>query len=124
MQVKILRTYRFTDKDPVIDACATILKDEGLKVGRAAIISGLAASTLDGWFKKDTRRPQNASISAFTSSLGYVRRDTIDPKSGQLQVRYVRALTLDFEAEKEKAIRFAEKHARPKRRKKNTNGHT
>ena len=125
MQVKIYRTYRFLDKDPAIDAMRTILKDEGLKESQAATISGLAAGTLTGWFYKDTKNPRNSSITAFTSSLGYVRRDRLN-KDGQVEVAYVRARQLNWEAEKEKAIEFAEKQnsTRPKRRrKKKKNGH-
>ena len=127
MQVKIYRTYRFLDKDPAIDAMRTIMKDEGLKPRDAAMISGLAVGTLGGWFEKDTKNPRNSSITAFTSSLGYVRRDHLD-KDGQVRVGYVHARKLNYEAEKEKALRFEEKQnsSRPKRRKKkkaNGNGH-
>src|SRR4029078_8734051 len=122
MQVKIYRTYRFLDKAPAIDAMRTIMKDEGLKASQAAMISGLATGTLAGWFDKDTKNTRNSSITAFTSSLGYVRRDALD-KNGNVQVRYVRARSLDYEKEKEKALAFAEKYdTKRKKKAKKTNG--
>lgn len=69
------RTYRFIDKDPVIDEIRTLVKDEGL-LGKLDIVhqlSGVSTSTLDNWFNGDTKSPQNRTICAVTSSLGYKR---------------------------------------------------
>lgn len=99
MRVHIYRNYRFLDKDPIIDAIKTVVKtDEKLTNGRAAAISGVSATTLHNWFSGGTRRPQNASATQVTASLGYVRRDTLN-KDGTVSVGFVRARSLDFDKE-------------------------
>ncbi len=74
--LKIHRTYRFRDKDPVIDEMRTLVQDEGLmkKLQIVAELSGVAVSTLDNWFNGETISPQNRTICAVTSSLGYERK--------------------------------------------------
>lgn len=66
------KTYRFIDKDPVIDEVRTAVEDSGLsyveigaKVGRKHI-----ASTLHGWFQGGVRRPQHASVQAVLIACG------------------------------------------------------
>jgi hypothetical protein len=73
--LKIHRTYRFRDKDPVIDEMRTLVQDEGLikKLHIVSQLSGVSTSTLDNWFNGDTISPQNRTICAVTSSLGYER---------------------------------------------------
>jgi transcriptional regulator with XRE-family HTH domain len=70
-RVVIYRHYRFLDKDPVIDRLRTMMHDEGLNEHKSAMISGLAPGTLMNWFRGETRRPQFASIKAFSGALGY-----------------------------------------------------
>lgn len=73
--LRTYRTYRFIDKDPVIDEMRTLVKDEGL-MGKLTIVSqlsGVSVATLENWFKGDTKSPQNRTICAVTSSLGYKR---------------------------------------------------
>lgn len=72
-RIKILRTYRFMDKDPVIDEIRTALQDERLmeRLGIAADLASLSPSTLRNWFHGDTRKPQFASAMAIMSSIGY-----------------------------------------------------
>jgi hypothetical protein len=72
-RIRVLRTYRFLDKDPVIDQMRTVLQDEGLftRLTIAADIASLSRTTLDNWFHGDTKRPQFASIMALMTSLGY-----------------------------------------------------
>ncbi len=74
--IKIHRTYRFRDKDPVIDEMRTLVQDEGLikKLHIVSQLSGVSTSTLDNWFNGDTISPQNRTICAVTSSLGYERK--------------------------------------------------
>ena len=73
--VKVYRTYRFIDKDPVIDEIRTLVQDEGLmkKLTIVHQLSGVSTSTLENWFNGDTKSPQNRTIMAVTSSLGYKR---------------------------------------------------
>jgi transcriptional regulator with XRE-family HTH domain len=70
-RVVIYRHYRFLDKDPVIDRLRTMMHDEGMNEHKSAMVSGLAPGTLINWFRGDTRRPQFASIAAFSRALGY-----------------------------------------------------
>jgi hypothetical protein len=71
----VYRTYRFIDKDPIIDKVRTVLQDEGLFAkGKRKIVhelSGVQLSTLDGWFEGDTMKPINATVGAVISSIGY-----------------------------------------------------
>ncbi len=72
-ELRLYRTYRFIDKDPVIDKVRTVLQDEGLlkKPGLVHQLSGVATATLNNWFDGETKRPQHATIAAVISSLGY-----------------------------------------------------
>lgn len=73
MSIRAYRTYRFIDKDPVIDKLRTIIADEGLSKRKTnvATMAGITPSTLHNWFDGDTKRPQFASIAAVASALGY-----------------------------------------------------
>ncbi len=73
--LKVYRTYRFIDKDPVIDEIRTLVQDEGLmkKLEIVHQLSGVSTATLDNWFNGDTKSPQNRTICAVTSALGYKR---------------------------------------------------
>lgn len=123
-KVHIYRTYRFIDKDPVIDAIRTVVQKEHLKNSAVHSISGVATATLNNWFDGATRKPQNSTISAVTSALGYVRRDDIDER-GNLVIGYRKARDLNYKDEIEKQADWLIKHAvkKPKKRKKQTNGH-
>lgn len=72
-QIRVYRTYRFIDKDPVIDKMRTMLKDVGLDKKGAIVseLSGVSASTLANWFEGATKRPQYASIAAVTTAVGF-----------------------------------------------------
>jgi len=50
--VRIYRTYRFIDKNPVIDIVRTAVQDEGLikKLKIVANLASLSTATIDGWF--------------------------------------------------------------------------
>lgn len=73
--LKVYRTYRFIDKDPVIDEIRTLVQDQGLmkKLEIVHQLSGVSTSTLDNWFNGETKSPQNRTICAVTSALGYKR---------------------------------------------------
>ncbi len=80
--VRLYRTYRFIDKDPIIDEVRTLIQDEGLmkKLDIVHQLSGVATTTLDNWFNGETVSPQNRTISAVVTSLGYQRRFVRDHK--------------------------------------------
>jgi hypothetical protein len=117
MKIIVYRNYRFMDKDPVIDAQATILKDEGLSEYEASQITGVAMSTLKGWFRGGTRRPNNATATQNAAALGYVRRDELKA-DGQVIVGYVKARKIDPVEEREKMANWIlrQRGPRPKRR--------
>jgi hypothetical protein len=124
MAIKVYRSYNFIDKDPIVDAVRTIVQDTGLNYNKVSQISGVAGTTLHNWFDGPTKRPNNATVSAVTSSLGFVRRDRLD-QFGRLHVHFVRARTLDFEHERAKALNWASKQnggTRKRRRQRKPNG--
>lgn len=71
--LNIYRTYNFIDKDPAIDKIRTIVNDEGLikKLNIVHELSGVATTTLDNWFNGETKCPQNRTLAAVASALGY-----------------------------------------------------
>lgn len=72
-QLSVYRTYRYIDKDPVIDKVRTLVQDEGLfkKLSIVHQLSGVSTSTLENWFHGDTRSPQNRTVCAVITALGY-----------------------------------------------------
>jgi transcriptional regulator with XRE-family HTH domain len=96
VRINVYRTYQFKDKDPVIDALRVILEENGLDGKHKTVheISGVSQATLHNWFKGNTKRPQYATISAVSSSLGY-------------ETTFVRARRIDVEAERKAASRWA-----------------
>jgi hypothetical protein len=126
-KVRIYRNYRFLDKDPILDAAKTMIRtDEKLSNNRAESITGVSASTFDGWFDGGIRRPQNATITQAAGALGYVRRDELKP-DGQVVVGFIKAhgTKLDYEKEIEKQASWTLKQGLKKKRsprKKKANG--
>lgn len=124
-KVHIYRTYRFIDKDPIIDAVRTVVKsDEHLKNEHVHQISGVATATLDNWFEGSTRKPQNSTVCAVTTSLGYVRADKIRP-DGTLAIGFKKAKALDYDKEIVKQADWILKHSgppKPRKKKKKVNG--
>lgn len=126
-KVHIYRTYRWIDKDPIIDAVRTVVDSEKLKTSAVHNISGVSTTTLDNWFGGATRKPQNSTVCAVTTSLGYVRNDEILP-DGSLQIGFKKKRDYgDYAEEMEKQKKFFLKmHGPPKkkrRKKKKSNGH-
>lgn len=70
---RVLRTYRFIDKNPVIDIIRTAIQDEGLikKLQVVADLASLSRTTIPGWIHGDVRDPRHSSIMAVMTSLGY-----------------------------------------------------
>jgi len=66
-------SYRFVDKDPVIDELRTLIADDGSSWQDINARSGVSVTTLRGWFTKNTRRPQSASIEAVGRAIGRKR---------------------------------------------------
>lgn len=72
----VYRTYNYIDKDPVIDEMRSLVQGEGLmkKLDIVHQLSGVSTSTLVNWFDGETRAPQNRTISAVATALGYERK--------------------------------------------------
>ena len=104
-RIRVYRTYNFIDKDPIIDKVRTVIQDEGLmaKLGIVSELAGVSKSTLDNWFEGITKRPQNYTVQAVVTSLGF-------------ESHFRRVEKIDVEKERVKAKRWAEKH-RPKKKK-------
>jgi hypothetical protein len=71
---RVYDTYNFKDVDPVIDECRTAWRDSGHRLSYIGHVSRLSSTTMTSWFNGKTKRPQNASVSAFMGALGYERR--------------------------------------------------
>ena len=71
-------TYRFKDKDPVIDIARTCVEifasTNGIKFGKALTLlsrsSGVSVGCMNGWFYGATRRPLFCSIVAVVHATG------------------------------------------------------
>jgi hypothetical protein len=72
----LLRTYRFIEKDPVVDELRTLVNDVGLskKLTIVATLANLHPSTVKNLFHGDTKRPQNATAMAIATCVGYTRK--------------------------------------------------
>jgi len=109
--LRIYRTYNMVSKDPSIDRVRTIVQDEGLFKNLTALgeISSVSPTTLNNWFHGDTMRPQNATIQAVLTSLGY-------------KTEYVKDHAIDVEAERKAGQRWLERRAEENAKAK-PNGH-
>lgn len=125
-RVTIYRSYRFIDKDPVIDAVRTVVQAEHLKNSAVHSVSGVATQTLDNWFDGPTRQPHNSTVTAVTAALGYARHDEIT-EDGRVIVGFRKRKKLDWKEEAVKQADWIIKHAQPKKKrakKKKSNGGT
>ena len=73
-EMRLYRTYNFIDKDPVIDYARTRVFANG-GPSKVSIASNVSSTTLYGWFKGRTRRPQFSTIAAVLLACG---EDTIN----------------------------------------------
>ena len=71
MAFKPYKSYRFLDKDPIIDRMRTMVQDSGASHMDIHNESGVSVGCLNGWFYGATRRPQYATIAAVAHVLGY-----------------------------------------------------
>lgn len=71
-------TYRFINKDPIIDLLRTIVQDEAKSrnvsfrtmLGIIEVESHVSVSCMLGWFKGGTKKPQMATIMAVVIACG------------------------------------------------------
>ena len=105
------------EKDEIIGALKTMIRgDEHLNNNQVSQISGVSATTVANWFDGDTRKPQNATVMALTSTLGYLRRDYRN-KDGTVSPGFVKDLKdIDYEQEMVKQADWLLKQGKPKRK--------
>lgn len=100
---RMLREYRFMDKDPIKDEMQTALADAGFKtkndMKRLAILANCSYQTLLNLFWGDTKRPQNATVEGTLRAAGLER-----------VIRVVRKIK-DIDAELKVARAFNRKEA-------------
>jgi transcriptional regulator with XRE-family HTH domain len=110
-ELRIYRTYRYINKNPVIDKTRTLLQDEGVYKNLKVVseITGVAVSTLDGWFNGDTKNPFHQTIAAVVTGFGY-------------EEQFVKKREINLDAEREAAAKWREARERLKKRKQKQNG--
>jgi hypothetical protein len=116
-ELRLYRTYRFLDKDPVIDELRTLVADEALmkRLDLVHQISGVATTTLDNWFNGDTVSPQNRTIMAVATSLGYQRRWVKEDQHWSLDSELKKATAWDRRQNSKPATTNGKRH-NPKRK--------
>src|SRR5215467_5506352 len=72
--LRVYREYNFVDKDPVVDYTRTRVYANG-GPNKIAKKSGVAPTTLYGWYRGRTRHPQFATVARVLLSCG---ESTID----------------------------------------------
>jgi hypothetical protein len=75
-ELRVLRTYRYINKNPIIDRMRTALQNAGVGVEKrrlqiAADISGLSRGCLHGLFHGGTRNPQHRTVAGIMTAFGY-----------------------------------------------------
>jgi hypothetical protein len=115
-EMRVLRTYRYVDKNPVIDKMRTVLQDEGLfkKLPIVHELSGISTSCLHALFHGATRNPQHRTVAGVMTSLGY-------------EETFQKIKDIDIERERKAAADWLEKQDagkdKRKKQKRRVNGH-
>jgi hypothetical protein len=111
------RTYRYIDKNPIIDKVRTLVQDEGLytRLNIVSTLSGVSRGAIDGWFHGETKNPQHHTVAAVVTALGY-------------EETFQRTKSIELDKELEVAKRWLdkqkdlqEKFKQPKKKKLNGN---
>jgi len=68
------RGYRWKDQDPVLTLINRVITNSGWSLKTIEEKSGIKASTLRKWQLGNVRRPQNFTVEAVLSALGYTRK--------------------------------------------------
>jgi len=71
--MRLYKSYSFKDKDPAIDELRTIKADSGMSDAEISEASGVATSTLQGWWTGDTCRPQTTTMEAAGRAMNHKR---------------------------------------------------
>lgn len=71
--INVYASYSFRTKDPVIDELRNLQEKCGMRDADIAENSGISSTTIHGWFKGKTRKPQSATIEAAGRAMGFKR---------------------------------------------------
>lgn len=80
MAINTYKTYRFINKDPMIDQLRTVVQDaygmgkgdkRKISYSKISLESGVSEHCLRGWFDGGTRRPQFATMCAVARAAHY-----------------------------------------------------
>jgi hypothetical protein len=127
---RVLRSYRFIDKDPIKDEMQTALADAGFKTKKEmdnlAILANVSKTTVHNLFWGGTKRPQNATVEGLLRAAGLERRIVSVRKIKDLDAELAEARAFKLKEDKRVAKANAAPGAgmkrrprRPKRRKPN-----
>lgn len=105
------RTYNFIDKDPIIAEMRKLIREEGLmaKLDLVHQLSGVSVSTLHNWFDGDTKSPQNRTVQAIATSLGY---EAVWTKNKKLDIERELAAAKRWQEKQQAEREEAEKRVR------------
>jgi hypothetical protein len=111
-ELRVLRTYRYIDKNPVIDKMRTVLQDEKLftKLGLVHELSGISTSCLHNLFHGNTRNPQHRTVAGVMTALGY-------------REEFVKDHDIDIDKERKAAAAWLERQEQGKPKPAKANGH-
>jgi transcriptional regulator with XRE-family HTH domain len=114
---RTLRTYRFLDKDPVVDELRTLVGDRGLdkQLGHLAELAGVARSTVHNLFNGETKKPQNRTVMGIATSIGYRREWVSTEFDLDTELKAARAWNVK---ERKRVEELREKAGNPRKRKK------
>lgn len=70
---KVSGTYRWIDKDPIIDEISELIRKDGRSIPDIAEAAYLSPVTLYNWIYGKTRKPNNVSIDFTLRALGFER---------------------------------------------------
>ena len=104
-ELKLYRTYRYTDKNPVIQRVRELIEDENLfkRLGIVHELSGVSYSCIHSWFHGTTRNPQHHTVAAVVTSLGY-------------KEQFVKETEIDIEKERKVAADWLARQGKKKPR--------
>ncbi len=96
--MRLLKSYNFVDKDPVVDKMRGPVRSSGLSYGQISEKSGVSASTIYNWFEGNTKRPQYATVIAVMRVLGY--KEMFVKKGAKVEARTTKSEAREAAARK------------------------
>lgn len=117
---RVIRTYNYVDKDPICDEVANLVDEAGLRgkknCAKIATLATLATATVENLLYGGTKRPQNRTIMAIATSLGFERRWQRTSNKWDLEEELIKARAF-IAAERKKRAKELERERGKKKRK-------